>query len=248
MTSSRRSGGFREIVISEETKEERQAAIRKIDSAMGDSVQNRNRRMFGNLLGHLNQARSLINKDQGLFDKQRKLEQEAIERERKESELIRETQKQVILEEKEKEQQRLNELQREERIILLKKSLQNRTSGFHALGKFARTETSPSLYWLPAHGNEKTMEYVEKSRVEMEEKAEEERKRVEARIDELKAQAVEINKQFEVQREKEEKQEKQEEKKKVDAHLLDIGADSEGEMEDLADEKKEVKDETKAME
>lgn len=48
----------------------RQAAIRKIDSAMGDSVQNRNRRMFGNLLGHLNQARSLINKDQGLFDKQ----------------------------------------------------------------------------------------------------------------------------------------------------------------------------------
>ena len=48
----------------------RQAAIRKIDSAMGDSVQNRNRRMFGNLLGHLNQARSLINKDQSLFDKQ----------------------------------------------------------------------------------------------------------------------------------------------------------------------------------
>ena len=48
----------------------RQAAIRKIDSAMGDSVQNRNRRMFGNLLGQLNQGRSLMNKDQGLFDKQ----------------------------------------------------------------------------------------------------------------------------------------------------------------------------------
>ena len=67
-------------MINEETKEERcffflflicrQEAIRKIDTAMGDSVQTRNRRMFGNLLGHLNQARSLINKDQKLFDKQ----------------------------------------------------------------------------------------------------------------------------------------------------------------------------------
>lgn len=67
-------------MINEETKEERffsilkficrQEAIRKIDTAMGNSVQTRNRRMFGNLLGHLNQARSLINKDQKLFDKQ----------------------------------------------------------------------------------------------------------------------------------------------------------------------------------
>lgn len=67
-------------MINEETKEERyisisqlicrQEAIRKIDTAMGNSVQTRNRRMFGNLLGHLNQARNLINKDQKLFDKQ----------------------------------------------------------------------------------------------------------------------------------------------------------------------------------
>ena len=37
---------------------------------MGDSAQNRNRRMFGNLLGHLNSARTVLNRDQTLFDRQ----------------------------------------------------------------------------------------------------------------------------------------------------------------------------------
>ena len=37
---------------------------------MGDSVQSRNRRMFGNLMGHLNQARTNLSRDQGLFEKQ----------------------------------------------------------------------------------------------------------------------------------------------------------------------------------
>lgn len=37
---------------------------------MGDSTQNRNRRMFGNLLGHLNSARTVLNRDQTLFDRQ----------------------------------------------------------------------------------------------------------------------------------------------------------------------------------
>ena len=99
------------------------------------------------------------------------------------------------------------------------------------LGKFARTETEPSIYWLPANGNEETAKCVEKSRLEMEEKVEEERKRVESRIEELKAQFVEIANRFEVPKAMEEEK-KEEKKKEVDSHLLDIGGDSEGEMEE----------------
>ena len=113
----------------------------------------------------------------------------------------------------------------------MKKSLQNRTAGFNALGKFARTETEPSIYWLPANGNDETAKCVEKSRVEMEAKVEEERKRVEGRIEELKAQSAEIAKRLEAPKAVEEKKEEEKEKKKVDSHLLDIGGDSEGEME-----------------
>ena len=44
--------------------------MQSISNLMGDSVQSRNRRMFGNLMGHLNQARTNLSRDQGLFEKQ----------------------------------------------------------------------------------------------------------------------------------------------------------------------------------
>lgn len=37
---------------------------------MGDTAQIRNKRMFGNLLGHLNQARTILSKDHSLFERQ----------------------------------------------------------------------------------------------------------------------------------------------------------------------------------
>lgn len=48
----------------------RKAAMKSISNSMGDAAQNRNRRLFGNLLGHLNQARTILSKDQTLFDRQ----------------------------------------------------------------------------------------------------------------------------------------------------------------------------------
>lgn len=45
-------------------------AMQSALNLMGDAAQNRNRRMFGSLLGHLNQARTILNRDQGLFDRQ----------------------------------------------------------------------------------------------------------------------------------------------------------------------------------
>ena len=44
--------------------------MKSISNSMGDAAQNRNRRLFGNLLGHLNQARTILSKDQTLFDRQ----------------------------------------------------------------------------------------------------------------------------------------------------------------------------------
>ena len=49
---------------------DRKAAIQSISSKMGDTAQTRNKRMFGNLLGHLNQARTILNKDHTLFERQ----------------------------------------------------------------------------------------------------------------------------------------------------------------------------------
>ena len=49
---------------------DRKAAIQSISSKMGDTAQTRNRRMFGNLLGHLNQARTILTKDSSLFERQ----------------------------------------------------------------------------------------------------------------------------------------------------------------------------------
>lgn len=49
---------------------DRKAAMKSISNSMDDAAQNRNRRFFGNLLGHLNQARTILNKDQTLFDRQ----------------------------------------------------------------------------------------------------------------------------------------------------------------------------------
>lgn len=48
----------------------RKAAMQSRMSNTSDNVQNRNRRMFGNLLGHLNQAKNILTKDQSLFDRQ----------------------------------------------------------------------------------------------------------------------------------------------------------------------------------
>ena len=91
-----------------------------------------------------------------------------MERERQESELIRQTQIQVNREEKEKELARLNELQLEERVLRLRKALQNRVSGFRTLGKYAHTTNGPVVYWRAAQENERSEECVKRSAEEME--------------------------------------------------------------------------------
>lgn len=211
--------------------------------------------MFGNLLGHLNQAKTILTKDQSLFDRQvkrvvilynfqRKLEQDVIEREKKESEIIRSVQNQVKKEEAEKELNRLNELQMEERMLRLKKSLQNRCNRFNTLGRYCLTNTEPQIYWLPANGNAQTDEYLEKSKKRMEEKCVEEKKRVACEIE-----AIETQKKMREEREQAkkleevEKEEKMEEEKeeapKVDSKMLNLNSDSEDEKEEKPDEKEE---------
>ncbi|KAM7453692.1 hypothetical protein BLSTO_05557 [Blastocystis sp. subtype 1] len=186
MGRSRPSPSFREVEITEEVKEERKAAMKSISNSMGDAAQNRNRRLFGNLLGHLNQARTILSKDQTLFDRQRKLEQEAIEREKQESQLIRETQIQVTREQREREYNQLNELQLEERVCRLQMSLKNRVSYFRTLGRFLKTASEPAVFWQPAEGNEECERRLKESEATAEAKVAEETKRVEEEIARLR--------------------------------------------------------------
>ena len=232
-------------------------------SSINDNMQSRNRRMFGNLLGHLNQAKTILTKDQSLFDRQRKLEMDVKERERKESEIIRSVQNQVKKEQADKEFSRLNELQTEERILRLKKTLENRCNGYRTLGKYCLTNSKPCVYWLPAKGNEKTEEYAERSRKSMEEKCEEEKKRIDSEVEAVKVQAqqkIENRKKMEEEKEKEKEEEKkkmeeeEEEAPKVDSKMLNLESGSEEEEEEkmeeekMEEEKEEKKEEEEKME
>lgn len=170
------------------------------------------------------------------------MEQDVIEREKKESEIIRSVQIQVKGEQVEKELNRLNELQLEERILRLKKSLQNRCNRFNTLGRYCLTNTKPNIYWLPANGNTQTEEYLDKSKKSMEEKCNEERKRVENEIEALETQKKmdEERKKAEKTKEVEKMEEEKEETPKVDSKMLNLNSDSdEEEKEETPVEKKE---------
>ena len=210
--------------------------------------------MFGNLLGHLNRAKTIITKDQSLFDRQvfidyffinqqRKLEQDVIEREKKDSEMVRAIKSQIIQEQKDMEYSRLKDLEQEERILRLKKSLENRVNGFTTLSHYCLTTSEPAVYWLPANGNSATEEYLKKSKQRMEEKCEEERKRVQMEIEALENQKKmreEERKRMEEMKEEEKEEmivEKEDEQPKVDSKMLDLNSESEEEKKE--DEKKE---------
>ena len=117
-------------------------------------------------------------------------------------------------EEKEKELARLNELQLEERVLRLRKALQNRVSGFRTLGRYAHTTSGPTVYWHAAQDNERSEECVKRSAEEMEKRCEEETERIESEIRVLQEQY----KQREEKRE-EKKMERMEEEK-VEAILI----------------------------
>lgn len=165
------------------------------------------------------------------------MEQDVVEREKKESEVIRSVQIQVKREQAAKEFNRLNELQAEERVLRLKKSLQNRCNGFTTLGRYCLTNTKPAIYWLPANGNAQTEAYLDRSKKAMEEKCAEEKKRIETEIE-----AVETQRKL---REEERKrvvekmeEEKEEEAPKVDSKMLNLDSESDEEEEEKMEEEK----------
>ena len=159
--------------------------------------------------------------------------------------MVRVVKSQLMQEQKDKEYSRLKDLEQEERILRLKKSLENRVNGFTTLSHYCLTTSEPAVYWLPANGNSATEEYLKKSKQRMEEKCEEERKRVQMEIEALENQKKmreEERKRMEEMKDEMKDEmivEKEEEQPKVDSKMLDLNSESEKEKEEKKEEKKE---------
>eukprot|EP01039_Chlorochromonas_danica_P004525 gene4525-4963_t len=114
-------------------------------------ILNRNKRMFGSLMGHLGHAKRKLEEDSSFLEKQSMKLQSAQHRNEEEKKRIEEERKRQIQEE-----------------VLDKKitSINNLTTvwkiNLEAQKDFLFTETEPRLSWLPAHSNQISRQLLDK--------------------------------------------------------------------------------------
>lgn len=140
-------------------------------------MKNRNRKMFGNLLGHLQKAKKQVEEIQAAPKMQKRAEIEhVVEEKTKESTLLlREQAKLDMREERRKNLETIREIRIKQALALHQLSLARAESQFKGLSNFIRTKATPSIFWAPkgefkgkcADQRAETKEALEKEREEV---------------------------------------------------------------------------------
>ena len=115
------------------------------------SVQRRDRRMFGMLMGHLKRARTTLDKDKVAITKQQQALSQADKRVQAERAQLRERQRQLLLERQAKEARRRRLLDAKRTKDRLGALVGTWMTHHHqiAAGGWLVTETQPPLLWQP---------------------------------------------------------------------------------------------------
>lgn len=112
-------------------------------------VLNRNKRMFGLLMGHLGMARQKLEADSSLIKKQSDISTSVAEKNAKEAQRLE------ILKRKEKQQQIYDS-----KVANIKHSFHDWKSHMETLVHFIYTDSEPKLSWLPANHNKLSRELL----------------------------------------------------------------------------------------
>lgn len=114
-------------------------------------VKNRNRRLFGSLMGHLGQAKQNLEKESDRMKRQKEAHQAAADRQLKEFE------RQNKLKARQNSENKLRQ-----QIASIRKATEDWRKKLEPLSSFLVTEAHPPLTWLPANMNTVTEELLRK--------------------------------------------------------------------------------------
>ncbi|KAF4680265.1 hypothetical protein FOZ60_013774 [Perkinsus olseni] len=164
-----------------EEQREKEAKARFIKSELGGFSEaspqiresmKRNRRMFGNLLGHLGSAKQRLEKDRKRDAAQRQEEcaQRVEAKLARQRNNLREIRRLEWEERRKQDRERLEQVLKEmeaKKIELLKIRLQ---SHYKQMTGFIRTNAQPSVFYLPKHHNSESKELLEQTKQQIEQK------------------------------------------------------------------------------
>ncbi|KAB7500871.1 Pinin [Armadillidium nasatum] len=141
----------------------------------------RNRRMFGALLGTLQRFRTEEAKQKGKDEQRAKIEKKLEEKGRAEKEELRKERIELINQRKER-QLRIERLNfKIERV----KEHEAWEAGQRRLGKFIRSQSKPRIFWLPKINNSRTSAMISQTKHSIERELEEARLRLKDELDEV---------------------------------------------------------------
>merc|ERR1719270_1928732 len=152
-----------------ETQKSRDEALAEENEKMGKREKQRNRRMFGNLLGTLQQFKKDETRVRDREQKKREVEKKIEEKTEKEKEEAKRT-KYELFSEKKKQQQELKMLQIQmERVQQYELWEKNKRREMQYIKTTAGSEGQPQIFYLPKEHNDKTMAKFEASIASIEE-------------------------------------------------------------------------------
>ena len=172
-------------------------AVRKPDEQSVAAVQQRNRRLFGGLLGHLKKAKQeedtmaeseASRKRQALLEAAEMKAKEGEEQLRERRLAERREEREKAREERAKNLTKIREIRKKQEEALHALALLRGPAHAASLGRYIRTESSPHIFWLPKTVKEGLTEITnpkveaqqERTRKKLEEEMEETRARLEA--------------------------------------------------------------------
>ncbi|KAF1333183.1 Sap domain, partial [Globisporangium splendens] len=147
----------------------------------------RSRRMFGALMGHLGKAKAQLERDSDLFKRQNSKQQEAEQREKKQSKTLEEKARRGATIQKLEKLIARTELDLAEQLARVKLEHVQSVRKAASLSRFLQTVASPPIYYLPAKHTKEIEDLVAASKEAHEEKLQISTREHQVRLRELEA-------------------------------------------------------------